>query len=91
MKCLWSRPLAALALTLSLLLSLSTWSPTRVKSETLPPNKVNSLPLSKTSSSQAAAQRKNPSRQVVVDSSFRTIPPSKSNPTQNKQTLNTCC
>ncbi|KAI9119692.1 hypothetical protein K1719_009081 [Acacia pycnantha] len=55
-------PLAALALTLSLLLSLSTWSPTRVKSEALPSKEVNSLPLSKTSSSQAAAHRKNPSR-----------------------------
>ncbi|XP_028752161.1 uncharacterized protein LOC114711960 [Neltuma alba] len=79
MKCLRSRPLAALALTLSLL--LSTWSP-RVKSKAIPSKEVNSLPLGKTSSSQAA-QRKNPSRQVV-DSCFRRIPPSKSNPTQNK-------
>ncbi|KAF7843692.1 Transmembrane protein [Senna tora] len=81
----WSRALAAFALTLSLL--LSTWSP-RVKSQVFPPieKQVQSLPLSKTSSfSHAAANRKkkkNPSKQV--ESCFRRIPPTRSNPTQNK-------
>ncbi|XP_054781020.1 uncharacterized protein LOC129288459 [Prosopis cineraria] len=80
MKCPWSTPLAALALTLSLL--LSAWS-AGVKSEALPSKEVNSLRLSKTSSSQAA-HRKNPSSRQMVNSCFKRIPPSKSNPTQNK-------
>ncbi|KAL5156299.1 hypothetical protein HKD37_19G055189 [Glycine soja] len=80
----WSIALTTLALTLSLL-SL-TWS-TRAKAEVLPSIQVDSWPSSKTSSSRHAlidlhAHRKNLSKQV--DSSFRRIPPSKSNPTQNK-------
>ncbi|MED6204749.1 hypothetical protein PIB30_011721 [Stylosanthes scabra] len=80
----WSLPLAALALVLSLLLSVSS----RVKAEALPSRQVRSLSIRKASSSSLQAPRdlfthqKNPSKQL--DSSFRRIPPSKSNPTQNK-------
>nr|KYP72024.1 hypothetical protein KK1_011311 [Cajanus cajan] len=76
--------LPALALTISLL--LLTWS-TRAKAELFPSIQVHSWPLSKTSSSRhrqvdLRAHRKNLSKRV--ESSFRRIPPSKSNPTQNK-------
>ncbi|KAG5044545.1 hypothetical protein HKD37_03G008985 [Glycine soja] len=70
----WSIALTALALL------LLTWS-TRAKAEFLPSIQVHSWPSSKTSSSRHA-HRKNLSKQL--DSSFRRIPPSKSNPTQNK-------
>nr|KYP43635.1 hypothetical protein KK1_034915 [Cajanus cajan] len=71
----WSLVLAALALTLLLL------SSTEARIE------VYSLPFRVSSSSHQAlkdlrAHRKVPSKQV--DSCFRAIPPSKSNPTQNK-------
>ncbi|KAK7338198.1 hypothetical protein VNO77_18800 [Canavalia gladiata] len=83
MKC-WSIALATLALALSLLLSTCS---TRAKAAVFPSIEAHSWPLSKTSSSRHSladlrAHRKNLSKQV--DSSFRRIPPSKSNPTQNK-------
>ncbi|KAL9314972.1 hypothetical protein ACSQ67_020424 [Phaseolus vulgaris] len=74
----WFPALAAFALTLSLL--LLTWS-TRATAEVFPTIQVHSWPSSQTSSS-LHAHRKNLSKQL--DSSFRRIPPSKSNPTQNK-------
>ncbi|QCE13393.1 hypothetical protein DEO72_LG11g386 [Vigna unguiculata] len=74
----WSPALGALALTLSLL--LLTWS-TRARAEVFPTVRVHSWPSSKTSSYRQV-HRKNLSKQFA--SSFRRIPPSKSNPTQNK-------
>ncbi|XP_054792494.1 uncharacterized protein LOC129298103 [Prosopis cineraria] len=68
MKKTWSL-LAFLTLTLL----LSAWS---AKSNP----EVHSLPLSRTSSSQA--HKRNPVKQL--DSSFRRIPPSTPNPTQNQ-------
>ncbi|CAJ1976063.1 unnamed protein product [Sphenostylis stenocarpa] len=73
-----SLALAALAVTLSLL--LLSWS-TRARAEVFPSIHVHSWPSSKPSSSRHA-HRKNLSKQLY--SSFRRIPPSKSNPTQNK-------
>ena len=80
----WFIALTALVLALSML--SSTWS-TSVKAKVQPSTEMYSLGLSKSSSSHQAirdlqAQRKNPSKQV--ESCFRAIPPSKSNPTQNK-------
>ncbi|KAL1350242.1 hypothetical protein AAHE18_06G010500 [Arachis hypogaea] len=78
----WSLPLATLALVLSLLLSASS----RAKAEVPPSRQVRSLSLSKTSSSPQPPRDLPPrkSRSKQLDSSLRRIPPSKSNPTQNK-------
>ncbi|KAE9598074.1 hypothetical protein Lalb_Chr15g0076681 [Lupinus albus] len=77
----WSIALAA-TFALTLLLLLSTCSTTIAKAEIQPSTeKVHSLPLTKSSSSHQKA-KKCPSKQV--GSSFRRIPPTKSNPTHNK-------
>ncbi|KAI4355355.1 hypothetical protein L6164_004136 [Bauhinia variegata] len=79
----WFKALVVLALTLSLL--LSTWC-TRAEAVARPYTEGQSFPSGEISSSQAPkdlqAHRKNPSKQVA--SCFRRIPPSSSNPTQNK-------
>ncbi|KAJ7951428.1 Transmembrane protein [Quillaja saponaria] len=78
-----STAMAALALTLSLL--LSTW-PIRSQTEAHLLTEVQDSASTTTSSSQALkdlqAKRKNPYQQV--DSCFRRIPPSRSNPRGNK-------
>lgn len=88
----WSKALAAIALTLSLL--SSTWC-TGNRVEVHPSKEVYSKPLITVSSSShqalqdLQARRKNPSNSNKVDSSLRAIPPSNSNPTQNKWLLAT--
>ncbi|KAJ7963365.1 Transmembrane protein [Quillaja saponaria] len=78
----WSTAMAALALTLSLL--LSSW-PTRSQTEARPSRVLHDSASTTTSSSQALkdlqANRKNPYKKE--DSCFRRIPPSHSNPIGN--------
>ncbi|KAH7546990.1 hypothetical protein FEM48_Zijuj01G0259600 [Ziziphus jujuba var. spinosa] len=82
----WSRVLAALAISLSLLLSSL---PYGGRATARPLAKMLSSSASRSSAASSSksfkdlqADRKNPYKQV--DSCFRRIPPSTSNPTQNK-------
>lgn len=80
----WSRFLAALALTISLILS-SLSCESRAEARAI--SKGHSSPPSKTASASQAVKdlqtkKKTPYKQV--GSCFRRIPPSASNPTQNK-------